>query len=97
MAQSQLRLTDANSKADIRLSAGLRRDEASNDNALVLGFSMPLSLSDPKAGQRQANRAEQALLASQQQQSQTALLHLLQQQHTQLREQVHKAVLLRIK
>ena len=91
VAQSQLRLTDANSKADIRLSAGLRRDEASNDNALVLGFSMPLSLSDPKAGQRQANRAEQALLASQQQQSQTALLHLLQQQWHSL-EQLRLAV-----
>ena len=91
VAQSQLRLTDANSKADIRLSAGLRRDEASNDNALVLGFSMPLSLSDPKAGQRQANRAEQALLASQQQQSQTGLLHLLQQQWHSL-EQLRLAV-----
>lgn len=91
VAQSQLRLTDANSKADIRLSAGLRRDEASNDNALVLGFSMPLSLSDPKAGQRQANRAEQALLAIQQQQSQTALLHLLQQQWHSL-EQLRRAV-----
>lgn len=91
VARSQLRLTDANSKADIRLSAGLRRDEASNDNALVLGFSMPLSLSDPKAGQRQANRAEQALLASQQQQSQTALLHLLQQQWHSL-EQLRLAV-----
>ncbi|MBU2115555.1 MAG: TolC family protein [Gammaproteobacteria bacterium] len=91
VAQSQLRLTDANSKADIRLSAGLRRDEASNDNALVLGFSMPLSLSDPKAGQRQANRTEQALLASQQQQSQTALLHLLQQQWHTL-EQLRLAV-----
>ena len=91
VAQSQLRLTDANSKADIRLSAGLRRDEASNDNALVLGFSMPLSLSDPKAGQRQANRTEQALLASQQQQSQTGLLHLLQQQWHTL-EQLRLAV-----
>lgn len=92
VALSQLRLTDANSKADIRLSAGLRRNEASDDNALVLGFSMPLSLADPKAGQRQAIRAEQALLATQQQQSQTALSHLVQQQwHTleQLRQAVH--------
>lgn len=92
VALSQSRLTDANSKADIRLTAGLRRNEASNDNALVLGFSMPLSLSDPKAGQRQAHLAEQALLAAQQQQSQTALSHLLLQQwHSleQLRQAVH--------
>ncbi|MBZ9610643.1 TolC family protein [Rheinheimera maricola] len=80
VAQSELRLTNANSKADVRLSAGLRRNEASNDNALVFSLSMPLTLSDPKAGQRQAHMAEQELLAVQQQQSRTALSLLMQQQ-----------------
>ncbi|MDP5189690.1 TolC family protein [Rheinheimera baltica] len=92
VAQSELRLTDANSKADVRLSAGLRRNEASNDNALVFGLSMPLTLSDPKAGQRQAHMAEQELLAIQHQQSRTALSLLVQQQWLaleQLRNTVH--------
>lgn len=86
VAQSQLHLTDANSEADIRLSAGLRRNEASNDNALVLGFSMPLSLSDPLAGQRLAQTAEQELLARQQQQNHSALLLLVQQQWQALQQ-----------
>ncbi|KKO49175.1 hypothetical protein VT06_07995 [Arsukibacterium sp. MJ3] len=92
IAQSQLRLTEANSKADIRFSAGVRRNEASNDNAVVFGFSMPLTLSDPNQGRRQAEATEQALLLRQQQHARTELSLLIQQQWLnleQLRGTVH--------
>jgi cobalt-zinc-cadmium efflux system outer membrane protein len=86
IAQSQLRLTEANSKADIRFSAGVRRNEASNDNAVVFGFSMPLTLSDPNQGRLQAEVAEQALLLRQQQLARTELSLFIQQQWLSLEQ-----------
>ncbi|NRQ43848.1 TolC family protein [Rheinheimera sp. YQF-2] len=80
IAQSQLRLTEANSQADIRWSVGLKRNEATNDTSLLLGFSLPLNLTDPNPGQRRAQLAEQQLMAMQQQLSATQLSLLLQQQ-----------------
>jgi cobalt-zinc-cadmium efflux system outer membrane protein len=80
IAQSQLRLTEANSQADIRWSAGLKRNEATNDTSLLLGFSLPLNLTDPNPGQRRAQLAEQQLMAMQQQLSATQLSLLVQQQ-----------------
>jgi outer membrane protein, heavy metal efflux system len=91
VAQSQLRLIEANSKADIKLSAGVRRHEALNDTALVFGFSMPLTLSDPNAGLRRSHVAEQELLAIQQQASTIALNLLVQQQWLTL-EQLRSSV-----
>ena len=42
LAQSLLQQAEANSNANITVSAGIRRDEAQNDTSLVLGFSLPL-------------------------------------------------------
>ena len=42
MAESQLQIAQAESKADISWSLGIRRIEESNDNALTAGFSLPL-------------------------------------------------------
>ena len=42
MAESQLQIAQAESKADISWSLGIRRIEESNDNALTAGFSIPL-------------------------------------------------------
>lgn len=86
IAQSQLRLTEANSQADMRWSAGLKRDQASNETSLLLGVSLPLNLKDPNQGQRQAQLAEQQLLATQQQLSATQLTLLLQQQWLNLQQ-----------
>lgn len=99
IAQSQLRLTEANSKADIRLSAGVKRNQANNDTSLLFGIDVPLSLTDPNKGRRQAQRAEQQLLASQQQLSRTQLSLLVQQQWLALEQlrgsvQAIKALLL---
>ncbi len=48
-ADAQARLARANRSPDITVSAGVRRLEAMNDQALVMGFSMPLN-----AGSRNA-------------------------------------------
>lgn len=80
IAQSQIHLTEANSKVDIRLTAGVKRNEATNDTSLQFGVSVPLTLTDPYKGQRQAQLAEQQLLASEQQRSSRQLALLVQQQ-----------------
>ncbi|MAD76065.1 MAG: hypothetical protein CML20_14970 [Rheinheimera sp.] len=80
VADSQLRLTEANSQADIRISAGLRRNQANNDNALVFGFSIPLTLTDPNEGRRLAQAEDQVLLARQQQLAASELALLVKQQ-----------------
>ena len=80
VAQSQLRLTEANSQADVRISAGLRRNQANNDHALVFGLSMPLTLTDPNEGRRLAHAENQALIARQQQLAASELALLMKQQ-----------------
>jgi cobalt-zinc-cadmium efflux system outer membrane protein len=89
ISNSQLRLTEANSKADIQLSAGLKRNQASNDTAMVFGFSMPLTLTDPNQGLRQAQLAEQALQIRQQHIAGKELSLLLQQQWLGLQQLLH--------
>ncbi|SNY43713.1 outer membrane protein, cobalt-zinc-cadmium efflux system [Arsukibacterium tuosuense] len=86
IAHSQLRLTEANSQADVRFSAGLRRNQANNDNALVFSLSMPLTLTDPNEGRRLAQAADQALLARQQQLASSELSLLLHQQWLNLQQ-----------
>ena len=80
IADSQLRLTRANSQADVRVLAGIKRNQANNDTGLVLGLSMPLTLTDPNLGRLQAQAADQALLARQQQLANSELSLLVQQQ-----------------
>lgn len=55
-ADAQARLARANRSPDITVSAGVRRLEAMNDQALVMGFSMPLnSASRNSAAERAAD------------------------------------------
>ena len=74
-AQSQQQLAQALGQADLTVGAGVRRNEALNENAFVLQLSMPLSLENPNQGNilASAAAAEQAELLQQQQQQQLVL------------------------
>lgn len=50
LKESELRLAQTQSTADINWSIGVRRLEASNDSAIVAGFSMPLFASKRNSG-----------------------------------------------
>lgn len=97
--ESQLQLAKALGQADLTLGAGIRRNQQTNDNAVVLQLSLPLQLENPQQGTLLATQAatEQAQL----QQQQTMQQLQLQTEHsylqlTQLSEQIkdyQKAVL----
>jgi cobalt-zinc-cadmium efflux system outer membrane protein len=97
--ESQLQLAKALGQADLTLGAGIRRNEQTNDNAVVLQLSLPLQLENPQQGTLLATQAatEQAQLQQQQRMQQLQL----QTEHsylqlTQLSEQIkdyQKAVL----
>lgn len=77
LAQSLLQQAEANSNANITVSAGIRRDEAQNDTSLVLGFSLPLYTAAASKANQLAAEAEQELASSQQQLNHTQLNLLL--------------------
>ncbi len=97
--ESQLQLAKALGQADLTLGAGIRRNEQTDDNTVVLQLSLPLQLENPQQGTLLATQAatEQAQLQQQQRMQQLQL----QTEHsylqlTQLSEQIkdyQKAVL----
>ncbi len=97
--ESQLQLAKALGQADLTLGAGIRRNEQTDDNTVVLQLSLPLQLENPQQGTFLATQAatEQAQLQQQQRMQQLQL----QTEHsylqlTQLSEQIkdyQKAVL----
>lgn len=92
LAESQQQLAQALGQADLTVGAGIRRNEALNENALVLQFSMPLTLHNPNQGNILASAAatEQAELLQQQQQQQLVLqMERASQQLTALSQQLH--------
>lgn len=50
ISEAQLALAQAESQANVTVGAGIRRFEASNDNALVFSFSMPLQWQNKNQG-----------------------------------------------
>lgn len=50
ISEAQLALAQAESEANVTVGAGIRRFEASNDNALVFNFSMPLQWQNKNQG-----------------------------------------------
>lgn len=50
ISESQLALAQAESQANVTVGAGIRRLEATDDNALVFSFSMPLQWQDKNQG-----------------------------------------------
>lgn len=67
LLESQLQLAKALGQADLTIGAGIRRNQQSKDNALVLQLSMPLTLENPNQGAILATQVatEQAQLQQQ--------------------------------
>lgn len=84
--EAELQLATADQAADIRLSAGVRWIEGLNDNALVLGFSMPWQRQDPSQGSRLAAQTNMELSSLQQQQLQTTLRLMVQEIYQELEQ-----------
>lgn len=61
LADQQLRLAKANGQADLRVQAGIRQFEASNDQAFTLGISMPLAFENPNRGRIARAQIQQQL------------------------------------
>lgn len=83
---AQLRLVQANNRADIEWSAGLRRIQGIDETALVAGVSVPLFQKERNLGEYQANRARLDAIEIQRQSNVQSLLHSVNQalgEHTQ--------------
>ena len=61
LADSRTSLTQANGSADLNLGLGLRHNDISGDQSLVLNASMPLNFSNPNRGRITSVQAQQAL------------------------------------
>ncbi len=84
LLETELALAQAESVVDWKVSGGVRRIEALNDNALVLGFSIPWQLQDTGAAKRLSAQTQLELNALQQQQSQTRLNLLVERIYLEL-------------
>jgi cobalt-zinc-cadmium efflux system outer membrane protein len=61
LADSRVSLNQANGSADLNLGLGLRHNEISGDQSLVLAASMPLSFNNPNRGRIASAQAQQTL------------------------------------
>ncbi|MGK0249641.1 MAG: cobalt-zinc-cadmium efflux system outer membrane protein [Oleispira sp.] len=61
LADSRVSLNQAKGQSDIHLGVGLRHNDASGDQSLVLTASMPLSFNNPNRGRIASAHAQQAL------------------------------------
>ncbi len=61
LADSRVSLTQANDSADLNLGLGMRHNDISGDQSLVLTASMPLNFSNPNRGRIASAQAQQAL------------------------------------
>jgi cobalt-zinc-cadmium efflux system outer membrane protein len=66
LRDAQVRLEQARQRQDVAVAAGVRRLQASGDQALVLSFSMPLALGDRNAGAIREAQVRRAQLDAQQ-------------------------------
>lgn len=84
LLETELALAQAESVVDWTVSGGVRRIEALNDNALVLGFAIPWQLQDTGAAKRLSAQTQLELNALQQQQSQIRLNLLVERIYLEL-------------
>ena len=84
LADTRVQLAEANGRRDVTLGLGLRHLEASNDQALVLSISMPLSFENPNRGRIAATYADQQRSARESEITRNTLQLELQQIHQQL-------------
>lgn len=61
LREAELRLAEVEAKPDWRISAGIRRLELTNDNALVAGITIPLTMRNKNQGRIAEARAKLAM------------------------------------
>lgn len=83
LADSRLALAQSEGRSDISIGLGVRQFQATDDQALLIDFSMPLAFSNPNRGRIKAAQAEADFSNNQQlvlrRQLQLSLLDLRQQ------------------
>ena len=93
LTDQQLQLAQANGRSDLTVNAGIRQLEASGDQALILGVSMPLAFENPNRGRIARAKTAQALSQQQtdikRQQLQLALADIQQQLTANLERAEH--------
>lgn len=94
MGDARLQLARANGRSDLIAEVGLRRLEATNDNALVFSINMPLTFSNPNRGRISAARAELELGAKQSEWSRRQLELGLTELHQRLYGYMSRAAML---
>lgn len=93
--EAQRRLATASSKPDVTASLGVRRNEALNDQGLLLSFSMPIGLSERSSLALAKNSAEQDRLAARQSAAELDAYQLLFGRYQELRHARHEVESLR--
>jgi len=95
LRDAQLRLALATKRADIRINAGARRYEDTDDVALVLGFSVPLYSARHAKPQIDTLQAQQGLIATQRESSLLAVRAQLFAEYQQMQHARHETAALR--
>ena len=91
LADSRTSLTQANGSADLNLGLGLRHNDISGDQSLVLSASMPLNFSNPNRGRIASAQAQQALSYEQLEIKRQQLTIELNRIQTQLKKELQLA------
>ena len=91
LADSRTSLTQANGSADLNLGLGLRHNDISGDQSLVLNASMPLNFSNPNRGRIASAQAQQALSYEQLEIKRQQLTIELNRIQTQLKKELQLA------
>lgn len=93
--EAQRRLATASGKPDVTASLGVRRNEALNDQGLLLSFSLPLGLGERSSLALAKNSAEQDRLAARQNAAELDAYQALFGRYQELRHARHEVESLR--
>jgi cobalt-zinc-cadmium efflux system outer membrane protein len=95
MRDAEVRLAQAKARADVTVSAGVRRLEAADDQAFVVGFSMPLFARPRARGAIEEAQATRALSDSEQESRRVDVNAQLFELYQELRHAITEATTLR--
>ena len=95
MRQSQHQLANAIARQDLSVRLGVKHDNDNNDQALVLGLSMPLPIGDRNQAQRLSTRIGEQSASHEKRQALLALQQTLVMAYTQLAIAYDHAIALR--
>ncbi len=95
LRDAEVRLAQAKARADVTVSAGVRRLEAADDQAFVVGFSMPLFARSRAHGAIEEAQATRALSDSEQESRRVDVNAQLFELYQELRHAITEATTLR--